>query len=132
MCLFRQGKLQITDKDIISYKVVNSNLKSQYYNFQSEIGKTYNKVWNKDFVKYCEEENTIGGNSFHSSLDKNSVIWIYGENSHYDPIDGHQIPLLGIGQILLKCIIPAGTKYFRGTSNEIASEQIMIQEICSK
>ena len=130
MCLFRQGKLRVADTDIVSYKVVNSNLKSQYYNFQYEVGKIYNKVWSKDFIKYCEEENTIGGNSFHSSLDKNSAIWLYGEYSRYDPIDGHQIPLLGTGQILLECIIPAGTKYFKGTFSEIASEKIIIQEIC--
>ena len=130
MCLFRQGKLQIADKDIVSYKVVNFNLKSQYYNFQYEIGKTYNKVWSEDFIKYCEEKSTIGGNVFHSSLDKNSAIWIYGENSHYDPIDGHQIPQLGTGQILFKCIIPAGTKYFKGACSEIVSEQIIIKEIC--
>lgn len=131
MCLFRQGKLRITDKDIVSYKVVNSNLKSQYYNFQYEVGKIYNKVWDKDFVKYCEEGDTIGGNAFHSSLDKNYAIWLYGENSHYDPIDGHQIPQLGTGQILLKCIIPAGTIYFKGSFSEIASEKIIIKEICA-
>lgn len=130
MCLFRQGKLQIADKDIVSYKVVNSNLKSQYYNFQYEIGKTYSKKWDKYFIDYCEEEDTIGGNAFHSSLDKNYAIWLYGENSHYDPIDGHQIPQLGTGQILLKCIIPAGTIYFKGNFSEIASEKIIIQEIC--
>ena len=130
MCLFRQGKLRITDKDIVSYKVVNSNLKSQYYNFQYEVGKTYNKVWSEDFVKYCEEQDTIDGNAFHSSLDKNSAIWLYGENSHYDPIDRHKIPLLGIGQVLLKCIIPAGTIYFKGYFSEIASEKIIIKEIC--
>lgn len=130
MCLFRQGKLRVADVDIISYKVVDSNLKSQYYNFQYEVGKTYNKVWSKDFVKYCEEEDTIGGNAFHSSLDKNSAVWLYGENSHYDPIDGHQIPQLGTGQILLKCVIPAGTIYFKGNFSEIASEKIIIKEIC--
>ena len=131
MCLFRQGKLRVADVDIISYKVVDSNLKSQYYNFQYEVGKTYNKVWSKDFVKYCEEEDTIGGNAFHSSLDKNSAIWLYGENSHYDPIDGHQIPQLGTGQILLKCVISAGTIYFKGSFSEIASEKIIIKEICA-
>ena len=130
MCLFRQGKLWVADKDIVSYKVVNSDLKSQYYNFQYEIGKIYNKVWSEDFIKYCEEKDTIGGNVFHSSLDKNSALWTYGENSYYDLIDGHQIPKLGTGQILLKCIIPAGTKYFKGTFSEIASEQIIIKEIC--
>lgn len=130
MCLFRQGKLRITDKDIISYKVVNSNLKSQYYNFQYEVGKTYNKVWNKDFIKYCEEGDTIGGNAFHSSLDKDYAIWLYGENSKYDPINGHRIPKLGNGQVLLKCIIPAGTIYFKGSFTEIASEKIIIKEIC--
>lgn len=130
MCLFRQGKLRVADKDLVSYKVVNSNLKSQYYNFQYEIGKTYNKVWSKDFVKYCEEKDTIEGNAFHSSLNKNYAIWLYGENSHYHPIDGHQIPQLGVEQILLKCIIPAGTIYFKGFLNEIASEKIIIQETC--
>lgn len=130
MCLFKQGKLQIADKDIISYKVVYSNLKSQYYNFQYEVGKTYNKVWSEDFIKYCEEQDTIGGNAFHSSLDKNSAIWLYGDNSHYDPIDDHQILQLGTEQILLKCIIPAGTIYFKGNFSEIASEKIIIKEIC--
>lgn len=131
MCLFRQGKLRVADVDIVSYKVVNSNLKSQYYNFQYEVGKTYNKVWSKDFIKYCEEEDTIGGNVFHSSWNKDYTIWLYGEDSKYDPIDGHQISKLGTGQVLLKCIIPAGTKYFRGSFNEIASEKIIIKEICA-
>lgn len=130
MCLFRQGKLRIADEDIVSYKVVNSNLKSQYYNFQYEVGKTYNKVWSEDFIKHCKETDTIGGNVFYSSLDKDDATWLYGEDSHYDLVDGHQVPKLGVGQILLKCIIPAGTKYFRGSFTEIASEKIIIKEIC--
>ena len=131
MCLFRRGLCKIADKNMIVYKVVNSNLTSQYYNFQYEVGKIYSKKWDKDFVDYCEHHDTIGGNSFHSSLDKNSAIWLYGEDSHYDPIDGHQIPKLGTGQILLKCIIPTGTKYFKGNFSEIASEKIIIKEICA-
>lgn len=130
MCLFRLGLCKIADKDIIVYKVINSNFKSQYYNFQYKIGKTYNKKWDKDFIDYCEHHGTIGGNSFHSNLSKEDATWLYGEDSHYDPINGHKIPKLGTEQILLKCIIPAGTKYFRGSFSEIASEQIIIEEIC--
>lgn len=130
MCLFRHGLCKIADKDMIVYKVVNSDLKSQYYAFQYEVGKSYSKKWDDDFIDYCECHDSIGGNAFHSSLYKDDAIWLYGEDSKYDPTDGHQISKLGTEQILLKCIIPIGTKYFEGSCNEIASEQIIIKEIC--
>lgn len=132
MCLFRRGLCQIADKDIIVYKVVNSNLTSQYYNFQYEVGKTYSKRWDDDFIDYCEHHPDIGGNSFHSNLSKDDAIWLYGMKSRRIIIaDKEQRHLeLDTSQILLKCIIPAGTKYFKGTYNEIASEKIIIQEIC--
>lgn len=132
MCLFRRGKLQVAEKDIISYKVVNSNLKSQYYNFQYEVGKSYSKKWDKDFIAYCEQVGTIGGNTFHSSLDKNQAIFMYGENSKLIKINDTQTPKreLGPNQILLKCIIPKNSKYFLGYQREIASEKIIIKEIC--
>lgn len=131
MCLFRQSKCQVATEDIIVYKIVNSNLKSLYYDFQYEIGKEYNRKWTKDFIDYCEHRDTIGGNTFHSSLSKDDAAWLYGENSHYDLVDGHQILRLGTGQVLLKCIVPAGSKYFKGTFSEIASEKIIIKEICA-
>lgn len=131
MCLFGNGLCKIADKDIIVYKVVTSNLKSQYYAFQYEVGKSYSKKWDDDFIDYCECQSSVGENAFHSNLSKKDVIWIYGENSKYDSIEGHRIPKLGTEQILLKCIIPMGTKYFEGSYNEIASEQIIIKEICA-
>lgn len=132
MCLFRQGKLQIADVNIISYKVVNSNLKSQYYDFQYEIGKTYSKKWDKDFIDYCEHYDTIGGNVFHSNLSKDDAVWLYGEDSEIVIANSKEcrISKLSDSQILLKCIVPAGTKYFRGTFSEIVSEQIIVEEIC--
>lgn len=131
MCLFRRSKCKVADEDIIVYKVVNSNLKSLYYDFQYEIGKAYNRKWTKDFIDYCEYRDTIGGNTFHSSLSKDDATWLYGEDSHYDLVDGHQISKLGTGQVLLKCIVPAGSKYFEGSFSEIASEKIIIKEICA-
>lgn len=132
MCLFRRGLCKIADKDIIVYKVVNSNLKSQYYNFQYEIGKTYNKKWDKDFIDYCERHLDIGGNSFHSSLSKDKAVWLYGDDAEIVTENNKKFSIskLSESQILLKCIIPAGTKYFKGTFSEIASEKIIIQEIC--
>lgn len=132
MCLFRHGKLQIADKDLTTYKVVGINLKSQYYNFQYEIGKTYSKKWDKDFINHCEQSDTIGGNAFHSSVDKNKVIWFYGEDSVIKTINDKEIkcPKLHESQILLKCIVPKGSYYFKGNIKDIASNKIIIKEIC--
>lgn len=132
MCLFRRGLCKIADKDIIVYKVVNSNLKSLYYNFQYEIGKSYSKKWDKDFIDYCEHHDTIGGNSFHSSLSKDDAVWLYGGDAEIVIENGTELKIskLSESQIILKCIVPTGTKYFRGTFNEIASEKIVIEEIC--
>lgn len=132
MCLFRRGLCKIADKDMIVYKVVNSNLKSQYYNFQYEIGKTYNKKWDKNFIDYCERHLDIGGNSFHSNLSKDDAIHLYGDDTETIIENDNELikSKLSESQILLKCIIPAGTKYFKGTFNEIASEKIIIKEIC--
>lgn len=132
MCLFKRGQCQVATEDIIVYKVVNSNLKSLYYDFQYEIGKSYNRKWTKDFIDYCEHRDTIGGNTFHSSLSKDDVILLYGSDVETVIEDGKELKIskLSESQILLKCIIPAGTKYFKGTFSEIASEKIIIQEIC--
>lgn len=132
MCLFRRGSCKVADKDIIVYKVVSSNLKSQYYEFQYEIGKSYNKKWTKDFIDYCEHHDTIGGNTFHSSLSKDDAVWLYGSDAEIVIEDGKELKIskLSESQILLKCIVPAGTKYFEGTFSEVASEQIIIKEIC--
>ena len=133
MCLFRRGLCKIADKNMIVYKVVNSNLTSQYYNFQYEVGKIYSKKWDKDFVDYCEHHDTIGGNSFHSSLSKDDAIWLYGEDAETVIENGTELKIskLSESQIILKCVIPAGTKYFKGTFSEIASEKIIIKEICA-
>lgn len=132
MCLFRRGLCKIAKKDIIVYKVVKSDLKSQYYNFQYEIGKTYSKKWDKDFIDYCENHLDIGGNSFHSSLSKDTAVWLYGDDKEVIIENGKEfnISKLSESQVLLKCIIPVGSKYFKGTFDEIASEQIIIKEIC--
>lgn len=132
MCLFRRGLCKIADKDTIVYKVVKSDLKSQYYNFQYEIGKTYSKKWDKDFIDYCENHLDIGGNSFHSSLSKDTAVWLYGDDKEVIIENGKEfnISKLSESQVLLKCIIPIGSKYFKGTFDEIASEQIIIKEIC--
>lgn len=132
MCLFRQSKCQVADEDIIVYKVVNSNLKSLYYDFQYEIGKSYNRKWTKDFIDYFEHRDTIGGNTFHSSLSKDDVIYLYGDITEIVIKDGKELKKskLSASRILLKCIVPAGARYFKGTFSEIASEKIIIKEIC--
>jgi len=129
MCLFKRGSYKIAKEDLITYKVVTKELRSQYYQFPYELDKTYSKNWNDDFLAFCKNQETIGGNGFHSNLNKDTCTRLYGdiivENTD-ETLKGQ----LSDNQFLVKCIIPKGSMYFEGLYTEIFSNQIIIKEIC--
>lgn len=127
MCLFKgKHKVQIADDDIECYKVLQFNLRSIYYNWQYELNKLYSKKWDEEFIEYANTHRELGGNLFHACLSKEMCITLYGLS--YDQLtDDAQ---LDETQILVKCIIPKGSRYYKGSSKEIGAEQIIIKEIC--
>ena len=138
MCLFKiHREHKIADKDIECYKVLTSNLRSVYYNYPYKIGELYKKVWDEEFLKYADSRQDVGGNMFHASLDKEQCENMYGDDEEHTEtiLDNREkeisvIRHLSKEQIIVKCIIPKGSKYYLGTYSEIASEQILIKEIC--
>lgn len=123
MCLFKAiRQIQIADKDIECYKVLKSNLQSMYYQFQYELNKKYSKKWDEEFIEYATNRYELGGNMFHVTVDKNLCVHFYGESNEM----GH----LSDSQVLVKCIIPKGTRYYQGKYTEIGTETLIIKEIC--
>lgn len=123
--------MQIADKDIECYKVLKSNLQSMYYQFQYELNKKYSKKWDEGFIEYATNKNYLGGNMFHVTVDKNLCIHFYGENIL--DRDKNDIPTkveLSDSQILVKCVIPKGSRYYQGKYTEIGTETLIIKEIC--
>lgn len=129
MCLFKRGSYKIAKEDLITYKVVTKELRSQYYQFPYEVDKLYSKNWDDDFLAFCKNRETIGGNGFHSNLNKDTCTRLYGdiivENTD-EKLKGQ----LSDNQLLVKCIIPKDSIYFEGMYTEIFSNQIIIKEIC--
>lgn len=126
MCLFKPKfkQYQIATKDIIVYKVLNSDMRSPYQLFQYEFNRLYKKHWDEDFISYCNEHDCLGGNMFHSCSGSTYCNYLYRNSED---------------QVLVKCIIPKGSKYYTGmvifkTDNEshieFGSNQIIIKEIC--
>ena len=138
MCLFKKHREhKIADQDIECYKVLQSNLRSIYYNYPYKIGKLYKKIWDEEFLKYADPRQDIGGNMFHASLDKEQCEDMYGDDEEkitFTNSEGKEdyklIRHLSKEQVMVKCIIPKGSKYYLGTYTEIGSEQILIKEIC--
>ena len=129
MCLFKRGSYKIAKEDLITYKVVTKELRSQYYQFPYEVDKTYSKNWDDDFLAFCKNRETIGGNGFHSNLNKDTCTRLYGDI--YVPNSDERLKgKLSDNQLLVKCIIPKGSIYFEGMYTEIFSNQIIIKEIC--
>lgn len=113
MCLFKQyHKVQVATEDIVTWKYLGLNMLSPFYVFQYKLGFHYNKKWTPDFIKWADEHKEIGGNCFHSSTDLEYCKNMYEESYRK----------------LYKCIIPKGSKYYKGLFGEIGSEQIIIVE----
>lgn len=132
MCLFKAIRhMQIADKDIECYKVLKSNLQSLYYQFQYELNKKYSKKWDEDFIEYANNKNDLGGNMFHVSTDKGLCIHLYGEKIVAYNEAGFPIQVeLSYSQVLVKCIIPKGSRYYQGNYSEIGTETLIIKKIC--
>ena len=132
MCLFKViRQIQIADKDIECYKVLKSNLQSMYYQFQYELNKKYSKNWDEEFIEYATNKTDLGGNMFHVSTDKGLCIHFYGENVLAR--DKEDLPIkveLSDSQVLVKCIIPKGTRYYQGSYSEMGTEKLIVKEIC--
>ena len=138
MCLFKTQKTyNIASEDIECYKVLKSDLRSQYYHWQYELNKLYSKVWDEEFIKYADSHKEIGGNAFHTCLNLKNCEHLYGEQDEKIEIvntSGEKEIIhnyhFSSDQIVVKCIIPKDSKYYVGIFNEIACEKLYIKEIC--
>lgn len=132
MCLFKAIRhIQIADKDIECYKVLKFNLQSMYYQFQYELNKKYSKNWDEEFIEYATDKTDLGGNMFHVSTDKELCAYLYGEKILARDEDGSPMEVgLSDSQVLVKCIIPKGTRYYQGKYSEIGTEKLIVKEIC--
>lgn len=138
MCLFKiQKTYKIADKDIECYKLLNLNLQSCFYNYTYQLETLHKKTWNDEFIKYANSLHTLGGNMFHACLDKHICERFYGakeEKIITKSPDGttqtNYKRSITDKQVLVKCIIPKGSRYYLGTFSEVGCEQLYVKEIC--
>lgn len=132
MCLFKGSrKICIAEHDIECYKILYSDMSSMYFHFKYKLGEHYCKIWDSAFINECDKKTCLGENMFHADLNKDYIIWLYGNK--YET-NNEKIVRVSVGdnQVLVKCIIPKGSKYYLGTSGEIGTEQIIIKEIVNE
>ena len=137
MCLFKtQQHFLIASEDIECYKILTFNLRSKYYNYQYKLGQLHKKVWDEDFIQYANKQHDLGGNMFHVSLDKEICEEIYGDNKQLiqevDENGKAQMKYhcwMSSTQVMVKCIIPRGSRYYKGTYTELGCEQLIVKEI---
>lgn len=134
MCWEGKKKKNIADKDILCYKILkrteNENeLISIYYQFIYELKKLYKtqiypeNSWIYDDKIYINE-------GFHS-YDKNIVIKLqnYRNSAIVNVFSKHKVFLyepISSNLVLMECIIPKGSIYYKNGYNEIVSNQIII------
>jgi hypothetical protein len=129
MCLnanVKEKKVEIItlEEDLIVYKLLAENFRSLYEDFPYELNKLY-----KTSFKRVEIRNGEISKGFHSYSDTKRIEEIEGSGDYNDGI-------------LVKCIIPKGTKIIKGRvsydsewvkyENGIVSEAIIIKEKIEK
>lgn len=136
MCWYSKEKkaAQIAREDILVYKIMLQNpdtgrLKSLYYGMKYEVGKVY---WTDvspisiDSPLYLEMKIDKGFHSY--SMDKTMatkdkyqiVIYNMENNGIVDSIS------FSDKLVIVKCIIPKGSKYYENDFGEIVSDRIII------
>lgn len=138
MCLFTyREKPFVASDDIVTYKWLRpkhtffsrlfgtiKKLKSPVMNFEYKLGKTYSTTFKESEVKqrlYRKFEGKMISKGFHSNASRNNFN--YSHPTGVNPT------------VLVKCIIPKGTRYYTSESDiptsdiEIVSECIILKEI---
>ena len=115
MCLLTtQKEVKIAKKDITSYKVIQQNMTSLYYNFRWELNKLYET---KIAYNPKKDINTVS-QAFHSYKSLQDLKYGYFCSS---------APCL-----MVKCTIPKGSEFYSGKQNYVqgyASNKLIINEI---
>lgn len=122
MCLVTSSPKQIAKQPIIVYKCLQEDLVSPCYNFQYEIGKTYeSKLGIEDKIP-----TTIINEGFHCYT-RLVLAKAFLKVSWWDKTVAHLI--VHYTSRIVKCEIPVGSEYYTDGS-EIVSNKLKILEIC--
>jgi hypothetical protein len=126
MCFLkgRQNKHKVSDKDITCYKVMTllgDDIVSSYYfprNNSYRIGDTIEPSENvKDTV--IDKSDFVNGGVIHSYAD-------------YAEAFLESIPLGKVDEdiVIVECVIPAGTSYWKNKYGEYISKKVIIKRVC--
>ena len=119
MCLIVKEQIQIAKRDMVCFKIVNSENFRTPYKYYKYIKNKINRA--RMNLKLNHNDNSYSG--FHSFVNKKDAI------SKLDEI-----------QCIIKCIIPKGSKYYDGIQSgqfnanvrNYCSNQIIAKEIIKK
>lgn len=115
MCLHIKGKVKTANRDIVCYKLLclqldtkgGVKLCSTVQGFKYSLNKLFTE---KRFITSLRNEGYYG---FHS-YNKQPTVFYVGR------------------RLLVKCVIPKGTKYYNGLEGQRMSESIIIKHIINK
>lgn len=138
MCQY-QNEFNIAGEDLVVYKIMKrreGKLYSFFLNFEYEVGKTYfdrHKI--KDEVVAKNPPSAIDRDFYHAFLNRKAAEW-YLQDLKENPVC-FKSHTLNSSLALVKCTIPAGTKYFLGevpsfnnvSIPTVAAKKIKINEI---
>lgn len=142
MCLISNKPPQIADKDIVVFKELKKDLKSVYQGFQYEFGVQYNtliegKVYNKytyyDLDFYCPIDQEYFTSHFNvlqqDDGDENFTGWAQGFHSVSEKVYQEWLDSTpNANNIIVKCIIPKGTRYVEDFVGFMVSDSIVVLE----
>jgi hypothetical protein len=138
MCLYSHSVTPlIAEKDITVYKVLDKSLLSPYESFEYEFNKLFSTskedkhiIYDEFKWQYGTVKAIIHKGYFHAFQDKISAeqevdmltSFDYEEEDKYikDEYKDHYF--------VYEAVIPKGSRYFLGYSNEICSEEIIIKQ----
>lgn len=126
MCFLKsnKNKHKVSDKDITCYKVMTllgDDIVSPYYyprNNSYRIGDTIEPSENvKDTV--IDKSDFVNGGVIHSYADHTEALV-------------ESIPLGKVGEdiVIVECVIPAGTSYWKNKYREYISKKVIIKRVC--
>ena len=113
-------KLNIAKKDLVCYKILQEGLISLYQDFKYKLNKTY-KIFR--WQKSKEEKNDL------------MRLNIYSGFHSYQTIYNIDINNIWTSRVLVECIIPKGSKYYKSMNDGIdlyVSNRIKIMKIIKK
>lgn len=132
-----KNKKNIANNDILCYKILkrtenSSELMSEYFTFVYELKKLY-KTQICTRRSWIDDDKISIHEGFHS-YSKDVVIKLhnYKSNATVSVFSGYRLfshDFINCEPVLVECIIPKGSIYYKNGSNEIVSNQIIINRI---